>query len=272
MKTRLQAQTRSPGAALRYTGILGTFRTILAQEGMRALYHGLSPTLLALVPNWAIYFSVYEALKADMRAHEAFGNHRTLQHLAGAVAAGCTTNLVTNPLWVVKTRLVTQAHGYSGVGHGLGRLLREEGVRGLYRGLAASMLGLGHVAVQFPLYEELKDRLAQHVTQSTGTETLPSELPLPYIIVAASISKGVASAATYPHEVVRTRHQSTTRSAPGVLATFRYILRTEGVSALYQGMGTNVLRVVPASAITFASFETLRRILEPKSPHPNHHH
>ena len=36
---------------------------------------------------------------------------------------------------------------------------RQEGIRGYYKGLGSSLLGVSHVAVQFPLYEKLKTYL-----------------------------------------------------------------------------------------------------------------
>lgn len=140
---------------------------------MRGLYRGLTPTLFALLPNWAVYFTTYERLKVAIasRVPREWGNTPGV-HMAAAAGAGAATMLITNPLWVVKTRLQTQNMGlkmgagrnpamYKGTTDALIRIAREEGLAGLYSGLGPSLLGVMHVVIQFPLYEALKTRLAE---------------------------------------------------------------------------------------------------------------
>lgn len=61
-------------------------------------------------------------------------------HMIAAAQSGALTLMLTNPLWVVKTRLCLQydsegkgAQQYRGMTHALAQIYKEEGIRGLYK-------------------------------------------------------------------------------------------------------------------------------------------
>lgn len=173
-----------------------------------------------------------------------------------------------------------------------------EGIRAFYSGLTPALLGLTHVAVQFPAYEYLKTKFTG---QGMGVAPVNNDKDAHWLgILSASIlSKILASSATYPHEVIRTRLQTQRRPVPGseymeglggipgvsqnqassnrenpasvqrqleykykgVVRTFRTILHEEGWRAFYAGMGTNMMRAVPAATVTLLTYEFVMREL-----------
>lgn len=140
-----------------------------------------------------------------------------------------------------------------------------------------ALLGLTHVAVQFPLYEYFKMNFTGY-----GMGVNPPDSGSHYLGITAAtfLSKICASTATYPHEVVRTRLQTQQRSpgkpgigssdgmaaaAPryrGVLKTCEVILREEGWRAFYAGIGTNLIRAVPAAMTTMLTYEYLQGTMQ----------
>ncbi len=70
LKTRLQVQRIS---GTKRVGIVGGLSAIVQAEGARGLYRGLTPTLMALLPNWAVYFSVYGRLKTVLTTRHGVG-------------------------------------------------------------------------------------------------------------------------------------------------------------------------------------------------------
>lgn len=159
-------------------------------------------------------------------------------------------------------------------------MFTTEGLGAFYSGLGAGMLGLTHVAIQFPTYEFLKKRFNG---SELGT-AVDREVEWLGILSASVLSKVIAGSLTYPHEVIRTRLHTQRRPIPGaefleglggfsgqrgfvpgsmllhpkyqgVFDTYRVILREEGWRAFYKGMGVNVARSVPAAIVTMMSYE-----------------
>lgn len=263
VKTRLQVQGSSTYTAARYRGLVDALTSMLRQEGFASYYRGLSASLWAFVPNWAIYWYTYETFKR-IYARDA-NRPKPFVHVWSALSAGGITAISTAPFWTLKSRLQVDmatkaaARRYRSVPHGFRKIIAEEGIQGLYKGLTPTLLGLGHVAIQFPLYEHLKSSL------SGGRY---EDLRAAHVLVASSLSKMVASAVFYPHEVLRTRIQvdrTVARKGAEALRMVRLmkeIMRKDGMSGFYRGFGTNLMRTVPACMLTFTSYELAKRFAQ----------
>ncbi|KAF9019176.1 mitochondrial carrier [Hymenopellis radicata] len=295
IKTKLQAQRAVPGQ-LGYHGIYATVRSVWLHDGVRGFYRGLGPTILGYLPTWAIYFAVYDGIKTAF-GEAPLGALATIQedrlypaaqpkgyqpvmrehpwslHILSAMSAGAASTICTNPLWVIKTRFMTQSREEVRYKHTVDAALtiyRTEGLPAFYRGLLPSLLGIAHVAVQFPLYEQLKIW-----AQDGREEPLSSRV----ILLCSAVAKMTASIATYPHEVVRTRLQTQRRpiaddySSDGMLKTYRggiiyttkKLIRKEGWTGLYKGLSVNLIRTVPNSAVTMLTYELLMRHLSSRT-------
>lgn len=186
-------------------------------EGWRALYKGLGPTLTGFVPASAIKFYVYGNSKRIISNKMNGGQETAWVHLLAAVSAGVVTCTATNPIWLVKTRLQLDKSNSERARSATARyknsldcavqVFRNEGVKGLYKGLSASYLGISESALQWILYEQMKIYLAKKEARAVFADDDQNfwnvSLAWGRKIGAAGIAKLLAAVATYPHEVTK---------------------------------------------------------------------
>ena len=199
-------------------------RRIFEAQGVRGFFKGLRPTLAGIIPARSIYFFTYEQSKRRLGStilpEGSVGNA-----LISGFSAGIASNTLTNPIWMVKTRiqlLVDKSVGqqaYTGYTDVICTIMKEEGIGGFYRGITASYWGCAEGAIQFLIYEKVKKRVLEKQNEQNELLGLPptTQHTKLSLFCTAALAKGVVAITTYLHEVARTRLREQAREG-----VFRY--------------------------------------------------
>ncbi|EGG20887.1 EF-hand domain-containing protein [Cavenderia fasciculata] len=159
----------------KYNGILNTYRTVVKEEGYAGLYKGLFTSALGVAPYVAINFTTYESLKYFFTPE---GEHLSVpQSLLYGAVSGATAQTFTYPIDLLRRRLQVQGIGgkpavYSGPFDACKKIVQEEGVKGLYKGMIPCYLKvIPAISISFCVYELMKNLLgidSKKVSYSSG--------------------------------------------------------------------------------------------------------
>ncbi|KAF3706542.1 Tricarboxylate transport protein, mitochondrial Citrate transport protein [Channa argus] len=227
-------------------------------HGLRGLYRGLSSLLYGSIPKSAVRFGTFEMLSNPMRdATGRLDNTRSL--LCGLGAGIAEAIVVVCPMETLKVKLIHDQCSlrprYRGFFHGVSEIIREQGVRGTYQGLTATVLKQGtNQAIRFYVMNALRNWYK-------GDD--PRREMHPIVTAMFGATAGAASVfGNTPLDVVKTRMQG--------LEAYRYkntidcafqILKHEGPQAFYKGTVPRLGRVCLDVAIVFVIYEEVVKLL-----------
>lgn len=144
--------------------------------------------------------------------------------------------------------------GYANLIEGLGYIWRTEGSAGLWAGTIPSLMLVSNPALQFMMYETLKERIL-------------SQRPSAYtFFLIGALAKAFATVATYPLQLVQTRLRSGAKDASigqdvGVLEMMVHILKMDGFPGLFRGIEAKLLQTVLTAALMFAAYEKIAALV-----------
>ncbi|KAL2255914.1 hypothetical protein VTK26DRAFT_2486 [Humicola hyalothermophila] len=173
LKFRLQCETVQGGPQGNAL-LFRTAKNMWAEGGVRAAYRGLGLGLVGMFPYSAIDIGTFEFLKksytrALARYHGIHEDDACIGNVATAVlgaTSGALGASIVYPLNVLRTRLQTQGTAmhpptYTGIVDVATRTVRNEGVRGLYKGLTPNLLKVAPaLSITWVCYENMKTLLA----------------------------------------------------------------------------------------------------------------
>eukprot|EP00127_Corallochytrium_limacisporum_P006928 Clim_evm14s238 gene=Clim_evmTU14s238 len=172
IRTRLAAQ-EGAGKVKKYKGIAHAAGLILREEGGwmgGALYRGLIPTMMGIVPYVALNFTIYESIKLWCAQQYDVVNTDDLPvpvRLTAGAVAGAAAQTVTYPLDVIRRRMQVvgnpeSGYKYKGTFDALVSIVRANGFKGLFVGMIPNYLKVvPSISISFVTYEWSKKILAK---------------------------------------------------------------------------------------------------------------
>jgi len=177
-------------------------------------------------------------------------------------SASCFAACVTHPLDLVKVRLQTQEHGVprKNMLQMFSHVAKTDGVKGLYRGLSASIMRqLTYSTTRFGVYEELKQAFASKSDGNTSFLTL---------FAMSSFSGFVGGIVGSPADLLNVRMQHDAALPPEKRRNYKHAIdglirmsREEGIPALWKGVWPNSFRAMLMTAGQLASYDTFKGML-----------
>ncbi|KAJ3108248.1 mitochondrial aspartate-glutamate transporter agc1 [Phlyctochytrium planicorne] len=179
----------------------------------------------------------------------------TLGSIAGAIGA-----TFVYPIDLVKTRMQNQRAKvvgellYKNSWDCFRKVVRNEGVKGLYSGLLPQLLGVApEKAIKLTMNDLMRSKLKDKATGKT---------PLYGEILAGCVAGASQVIFTNPLEIVKIRLQVQGEASKGVEGAPRrsamWIVRNLGLVGLYKGAGACLLRDIPFSGIYFPVYAHLK--------------
>jgi solute carrier family 25, member 39/40 len=206
------------------------------------------------VPANVIYFVGYDTLRTSLPTSIP----QTIAPLIAGMSARTFAVAAISPLELFRTRL--QAYhptgnrsSFSSVLNGISVLVREEGIRSLWRGLSLTLWrDVPFSGIYWTGYEYLRHKLREHEVFRRGGEAGFFE----EAFIAGWLSGTLAAFVTQPFDVGKTKQQVFTNGEVGSetsspLRLIRMIRREEGIRGLWTGIVPRMLKVAPACAIMY---------------------
>ena len=210
---------------------------------MTGLYSGLESALFGISVTNFVYYYWYEWTRATFekaaeKAGRASKKLTTIESMIAGAIAGSATVLLTNPIWVVNTRMTARkAEDEKSLPGGAKQapkttigtvieIIRQEGPKALFSGVLPALVLVINPILQYTIFEQLKNSL------ESRKRITPKDA-----FYLGALGKILATSITYPYITIKSRmHVSSKEGGSQSLdGGLKKIVKDEGYVGLYKG-------------------------------------
>lgn len=247
-------------------GLVSVGMRIVQQDGVAALFSGVSATVLRQTLYSTTRMGLYDMLKKKW-SDPTTGNMPLVQKIAAGLIAGGIGAAVGNPADVAMVRMqadgrlpLAQRRNYKSVIDAISQMAKNEGVTSLWRGSSLTVnRAMLVTASQLASYDQIKETILEKGLMKDGLGTH----------VTASFAAGfVAAVVSNPVDVIKTRVMNM-KVEPGMAPPYSgavdcvvKTVRSEGLMALYKGFIPTISRQGPFTVVLFVTLEQVRKLLK----------
>ncbi|PRQ48523.1 putative mitochondrial brown fat uncoupling protein [Rosa chinensis] len=259
-------QVPVPPAPAPRVGPIAVGVRIIQQEGVAAMFSGVSATMLRQCLYSTTRMGLYDILKKKWTDPES-GNMPLQRKIGAGLIAGAIGASVGNPADVAMVRMqadgrlpAAQRRNYKSVVDAITCMAKQEGVTSLWRGSSLTVnRAMLVTASQLASYDQIKETILDKGLMRDGLGTH----------ITASFAAGfVAAVASNPVDVIKTRVMNM-KVEPGAEPPYKGALdcavktvRSEGPMALYKGFIPTISRQGPFTVVLFVTLEQVRKLLK----------
>ncbi|PYH72505.1 putative peroxisomal membrane protein Pmp47 [Aspergillus vadensis CBS 113365] len=262
LSTRAQVESKRA-----HSTTYDAIRRIIQREGVSGLYSGLESALFGISVTNFVYYYWYEWTrsafeKAAARAGRSSKKLTTSESMIAGAIAGSATVLITNPIWVVNTRMTarkseSEQETLPGTPPKKSRastistlmdLLRQEGPKALFAGVLPALILVINPILQYTIFEQLKN-IVERRRRMTPKDAF-------YL---GALGKILATSITYPYITVKSRMHVASKDGPkeSLNGSLKRIVKEEGFVGLYRGIGPKVTQSAITAAFLFGFKDVL---------------
>ncbi len=242
--------------------MIGGFRQVIQNEGVRALSTGFGPTAAGYFMQGAFKFGGYEFFK--QQSINLLGIEGARQHRAAvySVSAGCAeffASVVLCPLEATRIRLVSTPGFANGLVGGFGKILKQEGIGAFYSGFGPILFKqVPYTITKFVAFEKVSETIYAQFDKSKLSNSAQTSINLGSGLIAGF----VAAIVSQPADTMLSKINKT-KGLPGESTVSRLIkIAGElGLRGSFAGLPTRLFMVGGLTAGQFAIYGDIKKAL-----------